>query len=392
MGFGGYVSTRQFEIRQKMIDWALDRAGLSMGAAKKRAPILEKIEWGDVVELSYTQLDSLARITRTPLGYFFLPEPPVEELPIPDFRTRRDQQVREMSPDLIETVFDMHARQQWYREYALGEGYEPVPFVGSANVGEPIVEVARTIRASFGLSEGWASRIYNLGETVSYIRDLFQENGILVVINGVVGNNPNRKLDVEEFRGFVLSDKMAPLVFVNNADFKAAQVFTLFHELVHLWIDRDGIIDLDENANSEGEVETFCNRVAAEILVPENELASYWVMNPVLHMEARTLARRFKVSPIVIGRRLLDSGLVSRERYLAFYNEYVAGGFRDNGVDSGSGGNFYNNQNNRIGKRFMRAVARALMEGKVSYTHAFKLTGLKGATFDKYVKMVGGAA
>jgi Zn-dependent peptidase ImmA (M78 family) len=386
------VSAKQFEIRRNMIDWALSRAGLSMSLAEKRAPVLKKLSDEPVIKISYGQLDAVAQLTRTPLGYFFLPEPPEETLPIPDFRTFKDAAVQEMSPDLIETIFQMHSRQQWYREYAIGEGYPRVPFIGTATTKSSVADLAKRIRTTFKLVEGWASRIYSFGEAVSYVRDLFQASGVLVVINGVVGNNANRKLSPTEFRGFVLSDEFAPLLFVNGADFKAAQMFTLFHEMVHLWIGKEGIIDLDEFSSSEGAIEGFCNRVTAEVLVPELELRALWNVSPSLADHLSRPAKRFKVSPIVVGRRLLDLDLISKEQFFDFYNDYAKGIFPDPGRTASDGGNFYNNQNNRIGKRFMRAVARATTEGKLSYTQAFRLTGLTSATFDKYVQAIGGAA
>jgi Zn-dependent peptidase ImmA (M78 family) len=386
------VSTKQFEIHRNVIEWALLRAGLSMSAAEKRAPILKNLGNEPLVRISYGQIDAVAKLTKTPLGYFFLPEPPVETLPIPDFRTFKDVAITEKSPDLIETVFLMHSRQQWYREYAAGEGYLPVSFIGSASTKIGVVELAKRIRAEFNLSAGWAGRIYSYGDAVSQVRDMFQKKGVLVVINGIVGNNTTRKLSPKEFRGFVLSDDLAPLLFVNGADFKSAQMFTLFHELVHLWIDRDGIVDLDGLSQSEGEIEVFCNRVAAEILVPGEELEVLWHSEPTFHDQLVRPAKKFKVSPIVIGRRLLELELITKSQFFTFYDVYVSGDFQNSAQSATEGGNFYNNQNNRIGKKFMQAVARATMEGKLSYTHAFRLTGLTSATFDKYVHALGGVA
>jgi Zn-dependent peptidase ImmA (M78 family) len=74
-------------------------------------------------------------------------------------------------------------------------------------------------------------------------------------------NNNTRKLDPEEFRGFVLSDRYAPLIFVNGADFKSAQMFTLAHELAHLWLGRDGVFDLQDLQPGNSDVERFCTQL-----------------------------------------------------------------------------------------------------------------------------------
>src|SRR5690606_8944895 len=128
--------------------------------------------------------------------------------------------------------------------------------------------------------------------------------GILVMCSGVVQNNNYRKLDVGEFRGFAMTDPLAPLVFINGADTKAAQMFTLAHELAHIWAGQDALSDADASVESDHEAERWCNGVAAELLVPLELVteADPGGNNP--RNRAAHIARRFKVSTLVALRRL----------------------------------------------------------------------------------------
>jgi len=208
--------------------------------------------------------------------------------------------------------------------------------------------------------------------------------GILVVVNGIVGNNTHRTLDPDEFRGFVLVDDYAPLVFVNNADSKAAQMFTLAHELAHVFFGSSAAFDLREMQPANEPTELSCNRVAAEFLVPESELRQIWPFVKNDPEPFQTIARQFKVSVLVAARRALDLALINREAFFQFYDDYLSDEHRK-AVRQESGGDFYANQNFRVGRLFASTVVRATQEGKLLYSEAFQLTGLYGKTFDHYV-------
>lgn len=381
------MAEQSINVNPELIRWAIERSGRSLDALARYLPRIGQWESGEA-QPTLKQLETLAKKTWTPLGYFFLSEPPEEKLPVPDFRTARDQPIPRSSPNLIDTLHTMQRRQAWMRDYLIEMGHERLTFVGAAKPADKIESVAKNIRRTLGMTDGWAGRIGTWTGALSVLREAAEAAGVLVVINGVVGNDTHRKLDPSEFRGFVLTDDYAPLVFINGSDARSAQMFTLAHELAHLWIGEGGIFDLpDLQAEGDGR-EVFCNQVAAEFLVPAAELREFWVRAGRQSEPFQAIAKEFKVSPIVAARRALDLDLIGREAFFDFYRAYQADERRQAARAKG-GGDFYNNQNVRLGKRFARAVMLAAKEGRVLFREAYSLTGLQGATFDKYAKELG---
>src|SRR6185369_16476596 len=260
--------------------------------------------------------------THTPEGFLYLNEPPDDRLPIPDFRTLGDESVKPPSPDLLDTIQIMQRRQMWMRDFLIEEAQSHLEFVGSATLNSNVQTVASDMRKTLGVAGGWANKESTWTDALIHLRQKIEAAGILIVINGVVGNNNYRKLDPNEFRGFVLSDKFAPLVFINGADFKAAQMFTIAHEVAHLWINREGVSNLEAMQPPPIRVEQWCNEVAAEFLVPAAEVSEAWEYDRKSKEPYQALATRFKVSTIVAARRVLDLGLISKKQFFEFYDTY----------------------------------------------------------------------
>ena len=374
------------DVKPELLRWACERAGLSPAALRRKFPKIDDWERGEA-KPTLKQLEAFANTVRVPLGYLFLPEPPEERFPIPDLRTIRDEGLRHPSPDLLDTIYVMQRRQAWLREDLIECGAEPVDFVGSAQLSDDLDAVGREMRRVMGFEKGWAAQVPTWTEAVRELRRAVEELGVMVVINGIVGNNTYRKLDVEEFRGFALSDEYAPLIFINGADAKSAQMFTLAHELAHIWLGESALTDVSLTSHPTQDIESWCNRAAAEFLVPARELKAYWrnIRHEVMPFEAA--ARRFKVSPIVAGRRAMDLRLVERETFFEFYRKYTE---RERWRrPAGGGGDFYNNQNMRVGERFALQVILAAKGSRLSFKEAYDLTGLRGGAFQKYASRLG---
>jgi Zn-dependent peptidase ImmA (M78 family)/transcriptional regulator with XRE-family HTH domain len=374
------------DVKPDVLLWALRRTG-KMEIVQKKFPIL--IKWiNNESQPTFKQLEKFAKATSIPLGYFFLSKPPEEQLPIPHFRTLGDQNNTQPSPDLLETVQTMERRQGWMRDYLIELGQEPLPFVGSATLADDPKHVARNMRSTLGLVNGWAAECQTWEQALRMLIEKVAKAGIIVVVNGIVGNNTHRKLDVNEFRGFVLVDNYVPLIFVNGADGKAAQMFTLAHELAHIWFGASAAFDLQRLHPSDNEIEQACNQAAAEFLVPEEELLKIW---PRIRRESdrfQQIARSFKVSELVAARRALDLKLITKNEFFEFYQTRLEKEHLEVAKER-NGGNFYATQNFRIGSRFAEAVIRATKEGKLLYHEAYRLTGLNGKTFEKFAERLG---
>ena len=374
-------------INPGVLRWARERAGLSVADLQGKFPRLTDWE-AEAAQPTMRQLENFAKVTRAPFGFLFLPEPPDIPLPFADFRTLESQRPQGISPELMDTVHLMQRRQVWLREERIEAEAEPLGFVGAAKLSDDPAATGREMRRVLGLGDGWAQRVPTWTAAVGELRNAIEALGVMAVINGVVGNNTRRKLDVDEFRGFALSDPHAPLIFVNGADTKSAQMFTLAHELAHLWLGDagEGLSGFQGLQPGDGDVERFCDQAAAEFLVPAAEIRTAW-RRTVTDSDARfeELARRFKVSPVVIGRRAMDLGLIERNEFFSFYHDYTHNERRKTQTRT-SGGDFYNNQNTRVGRLFASHLMRAAKEGRIGFKEAYDLTGLNGGTFQRYAR------
>ncbi|MBN1902578.1 ImmA/IrrE family metallo-endopeptidase, partial [Candidatus Sumerlaeota bacterium] len=312
----------RISVNPKLLQWARERADIPIHILVRSFP---KYELWEKTQASPTmnQLEQLAKKTYTPLGCFFLSEPPIEKLPIPDFRTLKDGMPIRPTPNLFDTIRIIQHRQNWLREYLIEQGEDTLPFIESVKLSDRIEDVTTRIRNALGLPMDWAEKEKTWTDSLVKLRNAIEKTGILTTFNGVVGNNTHRHLNVEEFRGFVLIDEYAPFIFVNSSDAKAAQIFTLAHELAHIWLGVGGVFNLRQMQPSDNEAEIFCNQVAAEFLVPKDAIKPKWKDVRTKENPFNELARIFKVSPLVISRRALDLGLISKNRFFEFYNEYM---------------------------------------------------------------------
>ncbi len=380
------------DITPDMIKWAYERAGVTFEQMLKRFAKLDKWINGEA-KPTVRQLEAFAKAVHVPIGYMFLPEPPQENLPITDFRTTTGEGPRRPSPDLLDVIYSCQERQSWYRDYVkLNYDIQKCPFVASVSLDTPPEDAANKIRTKIGFSLDARSSYGSLDDILRFFIQQVEAVGILTMVSGIVHSNTRRILNTEEFRGFALSDQLAPLIFINGKDAKAGQMFTLAHELAHIWLGTTGLYNTtkaDDTGHKREEI--WCNAVAAEILVPMKSFKKI-LQDPQdpLNLDIKHLAKHFKVSTLVILRRLLDAKFIDSmefdKRCTQEYKEFHA--IKEK--NKSGGGDFYKTTPARNSRTLTRALITSAVEGNTLYRDAYRMLGVKkNKTFNNIGREVG---
>ena len=367
-------------VTPELLTWARERSQRDPEAFSAKFPKLPEWEDGSM-QPTLRQAEDFARFTYVPFGLLFLDSPPKEELSIPDFRRVAGRKTNRPSPNLLDTIRICRERQVWYQDHALLEKQPRREFVGSAPVNDLPSEVAIQIGSIANFDVESRSKMSTWTEALRTFIQGVEKAGILVMVSGVVEHN-RRPLDPAESRGFTLSDPIAPLIFINGSDSKAAQMYTLAHELGHVWLGGSALSGTDPSRPHRGldQVEVWCNAVAGELLVPREDLRGNLRPSEPFSDTVPRLARVFKVSRQVILRRLLDVGRLDRPDFVKAWEKEIE---RSVSVRSGAGGDFYRSTIARVGRRFAEAVTTSTLNGQALYRDAFRMLGIqKTKTFE----------
>lgn len=371
------MAVDRISLPQERYLWAIQRAGLTLEIFGEKFPKSSVAEWmkGEK-QPTVKQLEEFAKQVRVPFGYLFLEKAPHEEIPFPVFRGEAGQR-KGFDIDVLDIVTGVRRRQEWIGEYLKENGIPLCKLVGKCSLKTPVLETVDVLRRELQLGSRWTFELASDSAAVGKMTECLENAGVFVVFNGIVGNNTHRPLDVKECRGFALVDEDAPFIFVNSQDAKKAQLFTLVHEAAHILL---GISagHAATDTLSHDLTETYCDQVAAEFLVPASVIREIW------DGDLKKLSRRFWVSELVVARRAHDLGLMSNGDYQAFWNEYI---HRPHGKSKGQGGgDFYRSSLKRVGKLFAIHVRNAVNSRQLSYTEAYRLTGLSGHTYDLFMR------
>ena len=368
---------------------ARNKAGLSEEtlAAKIGVQLGLVKEWEKSGSIPCSLVEKLAEKTRIAFGFLFLEKPPQPALPIADFRCRNDAPPLEPSDDLLETIYDAQRKQSWYRDYLISTGAKPLPFVGRYSVKIPPKETASDIRSTLNIGPVLAEKAQKWEEAIRYTTEAAEDHGILVLRSGYVDGDTGRKFDTDEFQGFALCDKIAPLIFINGADFPAAQIFTLAHEVAHIWIGETGVSNLKRTYSTGGDSEKYCNSVAAEVLLPLEEIRASWSGKINDTNEIQRLSHKYKVSRIVVARRARDAGLMTEEEFDTYYRLISKPPKKSNSNWS----DFYANEKYRNSRSFSVAILQEALAGRIMQRDAMQFLGIKKEkTLRKYAHSLQG--
>lgn len=356
--------------------WAIERAGMTLNNYVCQHPKSVIAKWlvGEKLP-TFAQLESFAKSVNVPIGFLLLDEAPKEEIPIPVFRGEAGK-VNGFDLNVYDTICAIRQRQEWLEDYLQENEIETCKYVGCASLSTPINQTVALLRRMLGLDARWAFGMTSPEIAVSKMTEALEAAGVFIAYNGVVGNNTRRKLDVEECRGFALANKTAPYIFVNSGDAPTAQLFTLVHEAAHLLVGISAGHAAADTLPNERE-ERYCDSVAAEFLVPATDLAEVW------NGDIKNAAHKFCVSSIVIARRAYDLHLITDAEYKVFWDEYKSRPLIER--KKKAGGNFYRTSVKRVGRTFAIHIKNAVRSRQLSYTDAFRLTGLHGRTYTNFM-------
>ncbi|MDE0431071.1 MAG: XRE family transcriptional regulator [Caldilineaceae bacterium] len=381
------------KVNPDIMVWARETAGLTKkDAAKKlgfqdstRSSAVEKlarIERGQK-EPSRSQLTRMAAQYRRPLLSFYLSKPPRKGDRGVDFRTIPQSEDTPEEALLDALIRDIRARQSMVRVIMEDEEEaEPLPFVGSHRIEDGRAAVLKSLRALLGIDVADYRAQRDASAAFALLRKSAEEAGIFVLLKGNLGNYKTA-LDTTVFRGFAIADEVAPFIVINDQDAKPAWSFTLLHETVHVMLGHTGI----SAVSAENEIEKFCNDVAGEFLLLEEELGhlalSHSGQISSITERISALARELKVSRAKIAYKAYRSDLLTWETYnqlrISFREEWLQNREmrRERTRQNETILDHNRVRRHRLGTRIIGIVRRMLAADALSTSKAAQILGVK---------------
>ena len=377
-------------ITSKVFKWARESAKMSEEiAASKIAVSIEKLqEWekGDSYP-TIRQAQTLAKAYKRPFALFFLPDIPSDFQPLQDFRKKG---AKELSTSSIFIIREIQQKQAWISETNEENGEDKVSIVGRYSINDSPVLVAKDMLETLSINP----LSYTTNNPILEWIDKVESKGVFISRTSFI--HSRLKLDSTELQGFAIADEYAPFVFINSDDWNAPQLFTLVHELAHIWIAETGISNDVEptikNVRDYNPIELFCNEVAANALMPSD-----YVLNLESHVfdnssEVFKMAKNIGVSSFALLVRALNLKVITLNNYNRLkaqadqdYKDFL---FREEekkkkAKEKKGGPNYFLLQLNRNSRLFTQTVLDAFRGGIIEPTQASRLLNVKVNKFPK---------
>ena len=390
-------SRMKAKVTPNLMRWAREQAGLSISeAAEKIKRSLEDIvAWEDGEDQpSIAQARKAAEVYKRPFAVLYLDDPPEDFVTLQDFRRLPETVPKKFSPELSYLIRISRHRQEWARDYLLSEGYEGLPFVGSSSIKEPPESISLDIRKSLNLTPKMQINSPTRYHALRLWMDSAERAGVFIF--------RQRKVPLAEARGFAISDDIAPFIFLNSNDSKSGQLFTLVHELAHLWLGISAISNMeyrgryvDEDARN---IEITCNKIATNAILDDRLFIEEWGRRDSLTSVEESIeyiAAHFCVSEEVVARRLLDKKIIGREHYLSLRDDYTKRWMefkereRLKMKNSEGGPSYYVTSAASIGYAFTQIVVSGYLSGSISGRDASSVLNVKVNNLRQLGEVVG---
>lgn len=389
------------KVNPEVLRWARETAGFTLEEATKKIDLNESrgisavdrliaLEIGET-EPTRSLLLKMSKKYRRPLIVFYMSDPPRKGDRGQDFRTLPEG-YSEISNALVDALIrDVQARQSILRAALEDEEEaEPLTFVGSMQLSDGVLQLIDSIKKTINFDLDKFHSQFSPEDAFKYLRSRVESIGVFVLLIGDLGSY-HTAFDLDMYRGFSLSDNVAPFIIINDKDSRAAWSFTLIHELAHIWLGQTGI----SNRNSEKEIEQFCNKVASGLLLPESELDSL-NLSDVLEFEERKrqisdFARDRNLSSSMVAYNLYLKGEISKDSWVRLDTAYqrlwidARDEKRRKARDKDGGPNYYIVRKHRIGENLITLVQRMMAGGTLTTSKAGKVLGVKPRNVQKLI-------
>lgn len=375
------TDTLRVPVQKEIWYWAVEESQKSLEEISTKFPQIQKWISGEI-DPTFKQLERFADYLRIPFGYLFLESPPSADAMEVEFRSINNK-LPAMSRNLKDIIMEMDFRKNWMSDYRKELGWEKLEIIVQFNKHKSgdIALDAALAKQLLGLEDDWATCTSDYHEAFKLLREKLEKAGILVMQNGIVGMNTHRKLDINEFRAFMLYDDVSPLIFINSNDSQGGKVFSLIHEYFHVLFERDNLF-LNEDLDATKENEKQVNQLTAEFLMPSEQVHRVWRKNADPVQQIKELSKAFKVSEAALAIKLRDLNCINDTIVKLVIDESTKN--FENRKNRENGGNFYHTFFAKISPTFAAAVIREAEQGGISYTYAFRLLGgIKGKSYDK---------